>query len=140
MYYLSNTEQALDSRINPSIGIGKLLKSSNKLIWGVATGYSYNIEDFVDNSLNKSSSELFASTNLNMFDYKDFDLNSSVKFYVSLSEKGRVRTDLRFDMKYDLPLDFYIKMGITYNFDNQPVAGATKGDYVFQTSFGWELD
>lgn len=140
LYYLSNTEQALDSRINPSLGLGKVLKSSNKLIWGASIGYSFNIEDFVDNSLNKSSSELFASTDLNMFDYKDFELKSEVKLYVSLSEKGRVRTDYDISLKYDLPLDFYIKLGFTLNFDNQPAIEGNDFDYIFTSGFGWEFN
>ena len=44
-----------------------------------------------------------------------------------------------FDLKYDLPLDFYIRLGYTLNYDNKPVEGATESDYVLQTSFGWEL-
>jgi hypothetical protein len=46
--------------------------------------------------------------------------------------------DFAFDTKYDLPLDFYIRLGLTLNYDNQPVEGAGETDYVFQTSFGWE--
>jgi hypothetical protein len=56
-----------------------------------------------------------------------------------MTESGRWRIDYSFDTKYDLPLDFYIKVGFTLNYDNQPVAGASKTDYVFQTTFGWEL-
>ena len=47
--------------------------------------------------------------------------------------------DDRVDLKYDLPKDLYIRMGLTLNYDNQPVEGATDTDYVFQTTLGWEL-
>jgi hypothetical protein len=43
-----------------------------------------------------------------------------------------------FYAKYDLPLDFYIKLGYTLKFDNQPAPGSEKADYVFHTGFGWE--
>ena len=42
------------------------------------------------------------------------------------------------DVKYDLPLDFYVKGGFTLNYDNQPTVGAGEVDYVLNTGFGWE--
>ena len=59
--------------------------------------------------------------------------------FKSITEGGRTRADYKLDLKYDLPLDFYIGLGFTLNYDNQPVEGASESDYVFQTSFGWEL-
>jgi hypothetical protein len=41
-------------------------------------------------------------------------------------------------MKYDLPLDFYVKTGITLNYDNQPTVGASDSDYYWKLAFGWE--
>jgi len=138
--FLSNTEQALDGRISPSIGLGKFIVSTNKLYLGVTLGYAYNIENYVDSSLDKTSSELFLSSGFNMFDYKDIDLKSDVKFYPSLSEKGRFRTDFNLTLKYDLPLDFYIKMGFTLNYDNQPAIDGNEFDYIFTSGFGWEFN
>lgn len=138
--FLSNTEQALDSRISPSIGMGKFLISTNKLYFGLSLGYSYNIENYVDESLDKTSSELFVFSEFNMFDYKDIDLKTGLKIYPSLSEKGRFRTDFDITLKYDLPYDFYIKTGFTLNFDNQPAIEGNEFDYIFTTGFGWEFD
>ena len=67
-----------------------------------------------------------------------FNPNTTIQY--SISEKGRYRSDINFDMKYDLPFDLYIKMSLTYNYDNQPIEGADKEDYVFTTSFGWEFN
>jgi hypothetical protein len=36
-------------------------------------------------------------------------------------------------------MDFFLSLGYTLNYDNQPAEGATNTDYVLQTSFGWEL-
>ena len=36
--------------------------------------------------------------------------------------------------KYDLPLDFYIKCSLVYNFDNKPKGGTPKNNYVFWTT------
>lgn len=137
---LSNTEQALDARISPSLGAGKLLVSSSRLYLGLSIGLTYNIENYVDASLDKTSSEAFIATSFKMFDFKDVDLNTGIKFYPSLSEKGRLRTDYDFTMKYDLPLDFYIKLGFTFNYDNQPAIVGNDFDYVFTSGFGWDFD
>lgn len=138
--FLSNTEQALDGRISPSIGVGKFLISTNKLYLGVNLGFAYTIENYTDASLNKTSSEAVIGLSYNMYDFKDLDLNTGVKFYPSLSEKGRIRTDYDLILKYDLPLDFYIKLSFTLNFDNQPVIDGSDLDYIFTSGFGWEFN
>ena len=140
MSFLSNTEQALEGRIKPSIGIGKFLISTNKLYLGLGLGYAYNIENYFDSSFDKTSSEVFIGASFNMFDFEDFDLESNINISPSLSEKGRVRTDYDLNLKYDLPLDLYIKLGFTLNYDNQPASGGNDVDYVFTTGFGWEFN
>ena len=138
--FLANTEQALDARISPSLGVGKLLISTSKLHLGLDVGFAFNIENYVDTSLNKTSSEAFISSGFNMFDFNDFDLKTGIKFYPGLSERGRIRTDYNLTLKYDLPRDFYIKMGFTLNFDNQPAIVGNDFDYIFTSGFGWEFD
>jgi hypothetical protein len=61
--FLSNTEQALKGRISPSLGLGRFIKSTNKLYWGVTLGATYNIENYEDSTLNKTSSEAFFGFN-----------------------------------------------------------------------------
>jgi putative salt-induced outer membrane protein YdiY len=138
--YLSNTEQLLDGRTSFSLGLGKYLLSTNKLYWGLSTGFTYNIENYVDEALNKSSSEFFIATSLEMFDFEDIDLRTGLEVYPSLSESGRVRADYDITMKYDLPLDLFIKLGFILNYDNQPAANGSQTDYVIISGFGWDFD
>lgn len=138
--FLSNTEQALKGRISPSLGLGRFIKSTNKLYLGINCGATYNIENYEDNSLNKTSTEAFLGSNFIMYDFEDFDFNTGFKFYTSLSEKGRVRTDYNFTIKYDLPWDFYIKTDFTFNYDNQPAVIGADLDYIFTSGFGYKFD
>lgn len=140
MSFLSNTEQAIESRWSPSLGAGRLLVATNKLFWGVALGLTYNIENFQDATLDKNSAEIFVNTTLNMFDFKDFSLTTSLKIFPSITEQGRWRSDFDINLKYDLPLEFYIKLGTTVNFDNQPAVVGNEFDYVFTTGVGWEFN
>lgn len=138
--YLSNTEQALDGRINPSIGFGRFLLSSNKLYFGLSLGITYNIENYVNTTLNKTSTEAITKFTFNMFNFEDISLNTSLDLYTSLSEKGRFRSDYDITLKYDLPLDFYIKIGFTLNYDNQPAIAGNDFDYVFNSGIGWKFN
>lgn len=137
--YLSSTELGIKNRINPGFGIGKTIVTTNKLYWLVGTGLNYNIEEYFDASLNKESTELRLLTQFEMYNYEDLSLFTKVMGYPSLSEKGRFRLDYNLVLKYDLPLDFYIKAEFTLNYDNQPAVAGSYSDYVFSSGIGWEL-
>ncbi len=137
--YLQSTELGIKNRITPAAGVGRLLVVTPKLYWIVGTGLTYNIEDFFDTELNKQSLELQLLTQFDMFNFEDWNFTTKVLGYPSLSEKGRFRLDYSFVLKYDLPLDFYIKAELTLNYDNQPAIQGNYTDYVFSSGFGWEL-
>jgi hypothetical protein len=81
----------------------------------------------------------YFGSELNLFDIGDLSLLSNIWAYPSFTENGRWRTDFIFDAKYDLPLDFYIKVGFTLNYDNRPAVKGKETDYVLAFSVGWEL-
>lgn len=144
--FLSNTEQALDLRTTGIIGAGYYFVRSNQLYWNVFAGPAINVENFsnpadpqVEPTTDRQSLEGVLGTELNLYDIGDLSLLTNVYWYPSLTESSRNRVDYRFDVKYDLPLDFYIKAGFTLNYDSQPAAGASESDYVILTGFGWEL-
>ncbi len=138
--YLQNTEQALDARWSPNIALGKLLASTPKMYMGVSVGFNYNIENFSDQTDNQSSGEVLLKASLNVFDVKDLDITSDLKVLPSITEGSRLRSDFNFDISYDLPWDFYIKFGITVNYDNQPAVEGSESDYIIRTGFGWKFN
>lgn len=137
---LQNDEQKLKLRTSPSTGIGNYFIRSNSLYFGGALGAAWTNEEFNDSAqTHRSSAEGVVGIELNLFNMGDLSLLTNLTVYPSLTESGRVRADFKFDIKYDLPLEFYIRFGYTLNYDNKPVEGAAESDYVLQTSFGWEL-
>ena len=136
--YLANTEQNLDLRINLKLGVGKYFVRTNKVHWGLQVGAANNREKFTGEDKRQNSYEAFFGTDLNLFDVGDLSLITKGNAYPSITESKRWRFDFVFDIKYDLPLDFYIKLGTTINFDNQPGEGGSRTDYVIQSGFGWE--
>lgn len=138
--WLSNTEQNINLRTVAKLGMGKFLKRTNHLYWGVQAGISYNNERFTNSNLgSQNSAEGFFSSELNLYDVGDLSLLASIIAYPGITESGRWRVDSKFDFKYDLPLDFFIKAGFSVNYDNQSIRSNGNYDYVVQTTFGWEL-
>jgi len=139
-HFLSNTEQALKLRSTGKLGAGKYIVHTNKAYWGLGGGLSFNNETFTNGTPERNSLEVYAGAELNMFDIGDLNLLSSLYVYPSLTESGRFRSDFRLDSKYDLPLDFYIKMSLTLNYDNKPAVKGKETDYIFSFTIGWEFD
>lgn len=123
------------------LGIGKFIVQTNSMYWAMQVGASYNNENFeVEGIKNqKNSAEAFIGTGVDLYDVGDLSLLTTATAYPSLTESGRWRFDYKLDVKYDLPLDFFINFGITLNYDNKPVESASETDYVFQTTFGWSF-
>jgi len=141
--FLSNTEQLLDLRTTGFVGSGYYFVRNNNLYWQSFLGLAINSENFEETpeepSSDRESYEAVLGTELNMYDIGDLNLFTNFTWYPSLTEEGRNRIDFRFDVSYDLPLDFYVKTGVTLNYDSQPAPGASDTDYVIVTGFGWEL-
>ena len=135
---LSNTEQKLDGRMNAQVGLGRFLVRTNQSYWGAKFGLNRNVERYSNETEDRDSWEGYLGTELNLYDIGDFNLLSILMFYPGITVRERWRTDFNLDIKYDLPLDFYIKVGGSLNYDNRPAEGAGKTDYVLQTGFGWE--
>ena len=137
--FLQADEQLLKLRSTTDLSIGRLFINSYRAYWGVGLGSAFNYESYTSDDPTERSIEGLFSSELNLFAFDDLSLITSIKVYPGITVKGRVRSDFKFDLKYDLPLDFFIKLGLTHNFDNKPVEGASTSDYVIQTTFGWEL-
>lgn len=137
--FLQNDEQQLELRSTLKLGLGYYMVRTNAAYFTVLGGLALNSETYTENvNPARESGEAFVGLEFNMFNTGDFSFLTNVTSYPSLTEEGRLRVDFKLDLKYDLPLDFYIKAGTTVNYDNQPVAGAADLDYVIQTGLGWE--
>jgi hypothetical protein len=136
---LSNTEQKLDLRFNYQMGLGYYLIQTNKAYWGTKAGINRNIERYSGDIEDRYSWEGFLGTELNLFDLGDLNFLLMVMVYPGINQGGRWRSDSNLNLKYDLPLDFYIRLGGSLNYDNQPAEGASDLDYVIQFGIGWEL-
>ena len=138
--YLSNNEQLLDLRQTYQGGAGYYFIHSNTMHFSVSGGAAYTTEVYSNDNPARNSAEGFVALGFQKYSIGDLSLLTTAALYPSFTESGRYRFDFNGDLKYDLPLDFYIKMSLTYNYDSQPTEGAADSDYVFTTSFGWEFN
>jgi len=136
--YLANDEQLLDLRSTYQAGAGYYFIRNNSMFFSANAGLAYSKEIFTSDTPDRTSTEGYVGIGFNKYAIGDLSVQTAAALYPSFSQSGRYRVDFNFDMKYDLPLDFYIRLGISYNYDNQPVEGAADNDYVFTTAFGWE--
>ncbi len=138
--FLSSTEQKIQLRTTGKAGFGKYVIHTNRTYWAFSGGANYNNENYSDDTPDRKSWEGFLGTELNLFDIGDLNLLTKLTAYPSFTESGRWRADFNFDARYEMPFDddFYIKVGLTFNYDNQPIEGASDIDYVFHTGFGWQ--
>lgn len=136
--YLANSEQNLDYRWNAQFGIGNYILRSNFAYWGISLGINNNVEEYSNDTPSNQTWEGFFGTELNLFNTGDLELFTKIYTYPGISEAGRWRVDGSLNIKYDLPLDFYIKLGGSINYDNRPAIAAGELDYVSTIGFGWE--
>jgi hypothetical protein len=138
--FLQNDVQKIKLRSTTTGGVGNYVIHSNSAYFAGAVGVAWTNESFNDFAqTNRNSAEGFAGIEFNFFNIGDLSLLTNLLVYPSFTVSGRVRADFKLDLKYDLPLDFHIRLGYTVNYDSKPIEGALKNDYVFQTTFGWEL-
>lgn len=145
--FLENDELQLDLRSTYKAGLGFFIIRTNHMYWKVEGGAAYNIEKYfiIENDPNpidpnpRNSGEGYIGTEINLFDIGDLNLLSNIIVYPSITESGRTRSDFKFEAKYDLPYDLYVKAGTTVNYDNKPAVEGSEYDYVITTGLGWEL-
>ncbi|HYQ59059.1 MAG TPA: DUF481 domain-containing protein [Draconibacterium sp.] len=139
--FLSNSEQMLDLRSTFRTGMGLYIIRTNHLYMQSGLGLAFSQEKYGgDESTRQGSYEGLGLFDFNAYDLGDLSFQFKLTSYPSFSDWGRWRIDLDTSLKYDLPLDFYVKLSYVHNFDSNPLVDVSKNDYVFKTSIGWEWD
>ena len=75
------------------------------------------------------------------FQYEDpeIDLNTTLTIYPNITTPGRIRLNFNTNLTWEVFEDFFWKLTLYDNFDNQPVTeNAGKNDYGVTLSFGWK--
>jgi len=137
--FLSNTEQQINLRSTQTFSVGNLLVRNNKLYLSGSAGLTFNREDYANEAEIINTKEGFLGAEFNAYDIGDLSFLTKLSYYPSFTEKNRNRVNFSVDVKYDFPLDFFLKLGYTLNYDSRPPNEGANQDFVFQTTLGWEF-
>jgi hypothetical protein len=111
--FLQSDELKLKLRTTTKPGYGKYLIHNNTHYLTMSSGLAWNHERYTEPANDmRNSLEGFIGTEYNLFELKDLSFFTSFIWYIGLTEWERFRFDFNADLKYDLPLDFYIKLVI----------------------------
>jgi putative salt-induced outer membrane protein YdiY len=135
----TSTEQSLDIRRNFFLGWGKIFVNQIDQSFNLSLGVVSNREKYFE------VDEVFTSTESFLKAYyfgkigDNWEAKTDVSLFPSLSQSGRFRSNLNFNLNYKFLNHFKLGIRYTLNTDNQPQVEAAKSDYVFAINFGWTL-
>ena len=137
--FLNSEEQGLDLRTTIGGGAGRYLMRSSSQHLAVGAGLAWTNEDYTDETPAKDSGEAYFSTEFMTEKLKVTDLITRFTYYPSLTIDNRYRLAYRFDLDFNLPGDWYLRIGLFDNYDSKPQEGFSKNDYGWSNAFGFKF-
>jgi putative salt-induced outer membrane protein YdiY len=135
--FMNSDEQQLDLRTTIGGGGGRYLFRSGSQHLALGGGLAWTNEKYTDPAIpTKDSTEAYFGTEFMTEKLKFADLVTRFTYYPSLTIDDRYRINYKFDLDFNLPGDWYFRIGIFENFDSQPPAGLARNDYGWSNSFG----
>jgi hypothetical protein len=139
MNLYTSTEQSLDLRRNFFLGVGKIFIHRTEETLSLSGGFMSNRELYLTSNTLFNSTESYLSMHYNGKITNRWEAIFDGGVFPSLSQAGRVRSNLSMDLKYKFLNHFYLGLRYTLNTDSKPQVEASKSDYVFAIKFGWSL-
>ena len=138
--FLNSEEQGLDLRTTIGAGAGRYLLRSSVQHLTFGAGLAWTNENYTDAALpSEDSAEAYLGTEFRTEKLKVTDLLTRFTYYPSLTISGRYRLSYRFDLDFNLPGDWYLRLGLFDNYDNRPPAGFSSNDYGWSNAFGFKF-
>ena len=138
--FLNSEEQGLDLRTTIGGGAGRYLLRSSSQHLALGGGLAWTNENYTDPTVpSKDSAEAYLGTEFMTEKLVITDFITRFTYYPSLTISGRHRLAYRFDFDFNLPGDWYLRIGFWDNYDSQPQPGFSKNDYGWSNAFGFKF-
>lgn len=137
-----NDELGIDLRSLGGAGLGRFLVQSGRSLWSVTSGLDViNEQRADDEDSTKNDIEAFFNTEFEFFTYDTpkTTLITSLTVYPSLTESGRVRSDLNFALRQEIITDLFVELSLYDSYDSDPPESGTRNDYGIVTSLGYSF-
>ncbi len=137
---LNSEEQGLDLRTTIGAGGGRYLLRSASQYLAIGGGLAWTNENYTDAALpSENSAEAYVGTEFMTEKLKFADVLTRLAYYPSLTISGRQRVNYRFDLDFNLPGDWYLRVGFFDNYDSRPAEGFSANDYGWSNAFGFKF-
>lgn len=138
--FYSSQEQQLSLRYTQAVGIGRYLLRSPQQHLAVGAGFAFTSERYIDASVpRQNSGEIYAGVDYLTESLRFADLITSFIIYPSLTISGRYRINFKTDLDFNLPGDWYFKVGYYNNFDSAPPNSLPRNDYGWRNSIDYKF-
>ena len=144
-----NTELSLALRTTLGGGVLRIMQQSNSSTLRMSGGVNLSAERFTSDTAAAGSESTNALSlegvftfewTVFRFDAPELDVLTQVKAYPSITDLGRVRSDIDVRVKYELVKDFFLSLTSKLRLDSRPPsADATKVDFSTDFTIGWSF-
>lgn len=139
LQFQQNDELGIDFRTLFGLNGTRSLVQAVRQKLTVSAGLSLNRENVTDQKDNSSVEAMF-SVDWSIYKYKSPKTNFYFRWYVypSLTESGRVRSQVDTSLRQELVKDFFLDFTGIYSFDSKPPnEEASSDDYTISAGLGW---
>ncbi len=134
-----NDELGLNFRSLFGAGVGRYLLQTNRTKLNLLGAVGYTREQFQAADDPRNSAEAVAGVTYDFFLFDDPEVDVSTQAYVvpSLTQGGRLRVEIKSDLRIEIISDFFLGLSLVESYDSQPGEFASKNDFAIFTSVGW---
>lgn len=136
-----NTELGIKLRVSIGGGLGNNFIQSNVHLLYANAGVTVNRELYFDSTEAKFNVEGMVTTQYQIFiyDHPKVSLETKLNIFPSITDFGRVRSNLDIALDWEIFIDFYWVLSFYFSFDNKATSTASETDFRIDTSFKYEL-
>lgn len=147
----SNDKLGLDLRTSLGAGIGRYLVQTNSSQFSLIGGLNGTIEDLasiddgtgiMQENTRQESLEAMLGTQFQRYIFDEPVMDLSIRYFVfpSLTDSGRVRSQLDINLRWELINDLFWDLNYYNTYDSDPASGAdSTNDYGIVTSLGYSF-
>lgn len=135
-----NDELGLDLRTSVGVGLGANMIQSNRTLLVAKTGVSVNREWANDDTQSNNIEAILALEHaIFTYNFPKTDYSTSITFFPSLSDWGRVRVDADIHARREIVNNFYLELTFYESYDNRPPGGGEETDYGLTFGISWSF-